>query len=288
MAEAARIQMEKLFNTSESVLKTWIAKFLGNPPEELFDSVPDVVEPVLFYPSEHSHGKYVELKLGIVDSKYQLNIDELLQEKLVCDTIQFFIYSVRIVYGSIMKTSERGPAHDVVLEWDATTMTFVAEYMPDLKKKYIYYNHVLGHMMNARETLPEDKAVEWQADFARLMADIGENTASMESENVNGAIEEKRLEWADLDRVGVLVRYITEDEIPSEFKLDGLKSIAESRYEEPVGPDETSGSNGPDDSDAPGEPDEGKYEDDLGGTYSPHQLSSAETLAQSLASLELE
>jgi hypothetical protein len=213
MAEAHRIQMEKLFNTSERVLKQWIAKFLGKPPDELFDSIPDIVEPVLFYPSERSNGKYVELKLGIVDSKYTLNIDDLLQEKLVSDTIQFFVYSVRVVYGSIMKTTARGDAHDVLLEWNASTLTFSAEYLPDLKKKQIYYNHVLGHMMNARNSLSDDKADQWKSDFAHLMKDINENNASIEEENMEAQIESKRAEWADLDRVGVLVRFLSEDEM---------------------------------------------------------------------------
>jgi hypothetical protein len=240
MAEANRIQMEKLFNTSEKVLKQWIAKFLGKPAQDLFDTVPDFAEPVLFYPSELSNGKYVELKLGLVDSKYTLNIDELLQEKLVSDTIQFFVYSVRVVYGSIMKTTQRCDAHDVLLDWDPTTLTFAAEYLPDLKKKQIYYNHVLGHMMQARNSLPDDKAAQWQSDFAHLMKDINENNTSIEAENMEAQIEAKRSEWADLDRVGILIRYLSEDEM-AELGLAGTRASPteseETKEPDPSAPD---------------------------------------------------
>lgn len=231
-----QLQVQKLFNTSEHVLKEWIAMFLKKKPQDLFDFVPEHVEPVMFYPSSLSHGKYVELKLGIVEPAYSLNIDELLQEKLVRDTLQFFIYSMRAVYGSIMKTTPRCDAHDVNLEWDASTLTFGAEFLPDLKKKYVFYNHVLSCMMQAKDNLPEDKICQWQTDLSQLMVDINENNNRMVSEKVDEAIEAKRLEWADLPKVGVLVRYIAEEDIPAEFKLENLQSVSEQKYEE--SPDE--------------------------------------------------
>lgn len=231
--ESQKIQMEKMFNTAECVLKEWIAKFLNKPAREIFDVVPDVVEPVLFYPSELSNGKYVEFKLGEVDSKYSENIDALIGEKLVRDTIQFFIYSVKVVYGSIMKTTSRNAAHDVVLEWDSQTMTFIPLYVPDPKKKIIFFNHVLSCMMNAKKTLPSDQEERWEEDFKKLMDDIRENQGVIESGKIDEEVDAKNLEWVDLHRVGVLVRYIDESEIPHDIRLKNIKSVSDIKYIDP-------------------------------------------------------
>lgn len=245
--EKNRIQTEKIFNTSERTLKEWISKFVKIPMDELFDTIPDVVEPVIFYPSELSDGKYIEMKLEVVPHDYSLNIDKLLQEKLVCDSIQFFIYSMRIVYGAIMKTTKPTAARDVNLDWDENTMTFKPRYIPDIKKKNDYLNYILSCMMNAKPNLPEEKKEEWEKDFKKLMDDIRENLKEMKEQKIDEQIESKTLEWSDVDRVGIVVRYITEEEIPDDFKFRGVKPISDQTYEDPPDDDEKSTTNRIDD-----------------------------------------
>ena len=228
-----KIQMDKLFNSSEGVIKEWVSEFVGKPANELFDVVTPV-EAVVFYPSDKTEGKYMEFKLEVVPFNYKANInDEILDEKLIVDTIHFFVYSIRVVYASIMKTSEPGPAHDVCMEWDSESMTFYPRYFPDIKKKRDYLNYVFGHMMNAKKKLPEDKVDEWNADFAELNRDLSETNKIMEDEKINEQIEEKSMEWSKHNRIGIVVKYLSKEDV-SEKVHAHIKPVSAQKYEDPV------------------------------------------------------
>ena len=228
--DKTKIQTEKLFNTSEGVIKKWIAKFSKKTTDELFDVVPDT-EPVIFFPSEKSDGKFVKLELGIVPYNYSAELPtKLLEEKLVQDSLQFFTYSVRVVYSSIMKTTDRTLAHDAMLEWDSSSMTFSPKFFPDVKKKSDYLNFVFAHMMNARKQIPEEKVPEWEKDFAELTNDINATKKQMSDEKIHEKIEEKTLEWSECDRIGIIVSYLDREDLPDD---PNIKSISDKKYEDP-------------------------------------------------------
>lgn len=232
--EQNEIQMAKLFNTSEEVVKLWVSKFTGKDPEKLFDFIPPT-EPVYFYPSDNTGGKYVKLQLEIVPHDYNTTIDEkLVCEKIIQDTIHFFVYSMKIVYSSVMKTSERSAAHDVCLRWNPEKYRFDPEFFPDLKKKSDYLEYVFRHMMLAKENIPENRKEEWVRDFASLNKDIQETNKQMEKEKIQEKIEEKRLEWSDIDRVGVVISYLTEEQLPEKVK-SGILKIKDEKYSDPPG-----------------------------------------------------
>jgi cell division protein FtsI/penicillin-binding protein 2 len=235
-----KIQMDKLFNSSEGVIKEWVAGFVGRPVNELFD-VTTPSEPIIFYPSDKTDGKFMEFKLEVVPANYKANLgDDILEEKLVVDTIHFFVYSIRVVYGSIMKTSDRGPAHDVCMEWDSESMTFYPKYFPDIKKKRDYLNYVFGHMLNAKKDLAKDKVEEWDKDFAELSKDLAETTKAMEDEKIEEKIEEKSLEWSNYNRIGVVVRYLSKEEVSANVQAQ-VRPVSDQKYEDP--PEEKNGLN---------------------------------------------
>jgi hypothetical protein len=235
-----KIQMDKLFNTSEGVIQEWVAGFVGKPINELFDVVTPC-EPIVFYPSDKTDGKFMEFKLELVPANYKANLeDEILEEKLVVDAIHFFIYSIRVVYGSIMKTSEPGPAHDVCMEWDSESMTFYPKYFPDIKKKRDYLNYVFGHMMNAKKDLPDDKVEEWDTDFKELSKDLAETNKTMEEEKIEEKIEEKTLEWGCYNRIGIIVKYLSKEEVSEKMQAQ-VKPVSPQQYEDP--PEEQTGLN---------------------------------------------
>ena len=234
--ETNKLQMEKLFNTSECVIKTWVGKFLDKDPTELFDAIPPT-EPVYFHPSENSGGRYVKMQLEIVPSHYRTGIDEkLIGEKIIKDTIHFFVYSMKVVYSSVMKTSKKSDAHNACLEWNPETMTFTPEYFPDVKKKRDYLNYVFRHMMAAKTDLPDEKKEEWEKDFAELSKDLADTNEQMEKDKVQEKIESKRLEWSGLERVGIVISYLTEEDLPENVKK-GILHMHDDKYVDP--PEET-------------------------------------------------
>ena len=71
--EKLKIQTNKMFNSTEGVIKQWISKFTKTPVVELFDVVPET-EPIIFMRNGDPDGKYVALTLEIVDHKYSADI----------------------------------------------------------------------------------------------------------------------------------------------------------------------------------------------------------------------
>lgn len=207
-----QFQTEKVFNTTERVVKEWIARFLGKDLS-IFDYTPTIVEPFLFFPNEGSEGKYLELKLGVVEPDYSAQVDHLMGDETVISAIQFFVNSVKIVYGCVMKTLPRGYAHDVNLEWNPTTLSFDPMYMPDLSKKKAFLGYVLSCMMQARPGLTDENQEQWQTDLKQLMEETKANSENIIQENIEEKIVAKNLEWSSLHKIGVLVRFISEEDV---------------------------------------------------------------------------
>jgi hypothetical protein len=231
--EQNRIQMEKMFNTSERVVKLWVSKFVDKPADVMFDDVPELVEPVIFYPSNKTGNKFLEFKLGIVSPDRKLKFpDELFAEEMISNTIQFFVYSTRVVYGMIMKTTDHSQAHDIHLEWDAENFTFCPVFFPDLKKKSDYLSYVFNHMMQVKSQIPEEKKEEWESDFEKLSDDIEETNQKMTDDKITEQIEEKQEGLNKYDRIGLCVRYLTQEELPDGAQIDKSLPVSDKRYED--------------------------------------------------------
>jgi hypothetical protein len=231
--EKHKIQSEKLFNTSERAVKQWVAQFLGKTTDELFDTIPEINESVIFAPCDNSEGKYVEFKLDIVPHDHKVKLDDkLFGEQLIMETVKFFIHSVKVVYGAVMKTTERNDAHDVLMEWNGETLSFEPRYFPDVKKKSDYLGFVLGHMMQIKDTItdPETIAV-WKKDFANLMADINETSEQITKENIFENIEVKSKEWMTIPRIGLCVTYLNKEDLPE--PKEKLTEISPDKYQDP-------------------------------------------------------
>lgn len=226
--EKIKNQTIQIFNIAEKPIMEYIASFLDESPDVIFnDKVPDISDPLILLPIEdYKKNIYLKFTLEIMTKKQSTanktrakNIDDIINHKNVKEAIGFLLYCIKAVLPSIVASCMivNKPMVNTSLILNETTWTFDPVFNHDLTIKKTFLEESLSKLtymkQERNEPLPPEMKPKIEKEYRNVATELAKVTSEL---TLDITEEEKKINKSYNDRpvLAIVCEEITKSQLP--------------------------------------------------------------------------